>query len=805
MHVSLNWLKDFVDIKNIDPKNLATQLTLKTAEVDSVINESDQFENIVVGFVETLNPHPNAEKLRVAKVSIGKETLQIVCGGENLKEGMYVAVAKIGAKVRWHGEGEPVVMERVKIRGEESFGMICAGNEIGMEDPSAGPRDILDLSPLKPRIGTPLAELLGKNDTILEFDNKALTHRPDLWGHYGIAREISVLTNSKLKPYSPKVVFPKTGEKAKVEIKDFELCKRFCALVINNIKVEESHDWMKKRLKASGHGIHNNIVDVTNYVMAELGQPMHAFDKTLIKTGIIIRRASKGEKITSLDRKERILTEEMCVVADHEKAVGVAGIIGGENSEINSNTTSIILEAATWNPSILRRTSVKLGVRTEAVKRFEKSLDPNWGELAIKKAAELILKICPGAKIAGPMTDVKKTNLDKKPITITLDTNRAHLKIGTDISSSEMKKILEKLEFKVTAQGKSNFKVTVPSFRATKDITNEDDLIEEIARIYGYENIPTMLPALPTKLPIENAERFKKHRARELFSYALGFDEVYNYSFYGERELKNCNLHNKGHIKLLNYLSEDQTHLRTTLIPNLLKNLQLNAKYFDAVKLYEIGRTYKEIGQFMPLEEKKIGGAILVKGKSDQPFYEAKGAVETFFKKFNIDTKIAKNITDIPYIHPVKSIAFLAGSGETLAHVFVVHPEVIKNHDLDKYSIAMFEINFSASQKFEKQKPQYKHLPKFPSIDIDISVLIDKNIEVETIKNAILEADKSFITRVELFDIYEGQNIEKDKKAIAYKITLQSENRTLTDLDMTQIQQKIFSNLEKLGGQIRGK
>ncbi|MDD3862157.1 MAG: phenylalanine--tRNA ligase subunit beta [Candidatus Gracilibacteria bacterium] len=808
MLVSLNWLKDFVDIK-MDPKNLATELTLKTAEVEGMIAESSQFENMVVGFVETMIPHPNADKLRIAKVSIGKETLQIVCGGENLKEGMYVAVAKIGAKVKWHGEGELITMERAKIRGEESFGMICAGEEIGIDDPSAGPKDILDLSSLKPEIGMPLADLFGKNDTILEFDNKALTNRPDLWGHYGIAREVAALTDSKFKTLEPKVKIPTSGESVKVEVKNNELCPRYCGLIIKNIKVAASPDWLKKRLKATGHGIHNNIVDVTNYVMNELGQPLHAFDKNYIKGGIVVRTAQKNEKIKALDEKEHDLSVEMLVIADHEKPVAIAGIIGGENSGINENTTEIIIESANFHPGNVRKTSTKLGIRTDSVQRFEKSLDPNLAELAIKRAAELILELCPDAKISGPITDVK--NFGEKPLKISLDIKKAQSKIGIEISPKEIKSILESLEFKVAichsrAGGNSNlFEVEIPSFRSSKDVTIEDDLIEEIARIYGYENIPTILPNLPSKLPLENTERFKKHRTRELFSYALGFDEVYNYSFYGLKELKNCAVNEDGHIKLLNYLSEDQTHLRTTLIPNLLKNFQLNAKYFDSVKLYEIGRTYKEIGQFMPLEEKNIGGGILVKGKSDTPFYEAKGATEAFFKKFNITTKQTKGIENTPYAHPVKSLSFLGNNGKTLAKAFILHPEISKNHDLEKYSIAMFEINFSKALEMGNEEKSYKQIPKFPPIEIDISVLIDKEIEVEKIKNAIMESEKTLITSTELFDIYEGPNIEKAKKAIAYKVTLQAQTRTLTDEDMTQAQQKIFKALEALGGTIRGK
>jgi phenylalanyl-tRNA synthetase beta chain len=712
----------------------------------------------------------------------------------------------LGAKVKWHGEGEPVVMEKAEIRGVESYGMICASVELGLNNPDEGPHDILDLSALKPEVGAEIKDVLKKDDIIFEFDNKSLTHRPDLWGHIGIAREISAITNSKFKPLKVDVKIPETGESIDVKVKDKTLCPRYCGLIFNNIKVEKSPDWLTRRLKATGHGIHNNIVDITNYVMMELGQPLHAFDKALIKDGIIVRPAKKNEKIKTLDSKEYNLDETMLVIADHEKPVAVAGIIGGEHSGINENTTSIILESANFNSSSVRRTSTKLGIRTDSVQRFEKGLDPLLAETAIKRAAQLILQICPEAQIAGAITDIQKFN--KKPLKITLDLEKAKSKIGAEISAQEMKKILESLEFKVTEKGRKikTFIVEVPTFRATKDILIEDDLIEEIARIYGYDNIAPILPNLPTKLPLENTERTKKHRARELFSYGLGFDEVYNYSFYGLTDIKKSLLAESHHLKLQNYLSEEQTHMVTSLAPNILKNLQENVKNFSEIKIYEIGHTYLEIGEFFPLEEKKICGAILIKGKSDKIFYEAKGCIEAFIQKFNLShVAPAKGAKNTPYAHPAKSLTFIDHSGKSLATCFMLHPTVQKNYDLDKYSIAFFEINFTEALKLEETKNSYKHLPKFPSITFDISVAVDKNVEVATLESAIKNTEKDLINDVKLFDIYEGEKIAQDKKAVAFSVTLQALDRTLTDAEMAQTQSKIFTALENLGGEIRGK
>lgn len=831
MLISLDWLKDFLDLpKNFDPKELATQLTIKTAEVDNIHDESKAFENIIVGQIVELKPHPKADKLSITMTSVGKETLQIVCGGSNLTEGMYVAVARPGAKIKWHGQGDYVTLERAKIRDIESAGMICAGSEIGIEDPRVKEeRHILDLSGIKPKIGTNLSEIFDRKDIIFEFDNKALTHRPDLWGHYGIAREIAALTNTKLKPLKITTKIPQNdmpagqadvpagrrSETIDVQVKDQKLCPRYCGLIINNIKIGPSPDWMQKRLKATGHGVHNNIVDVTNYVMAELGQPMHAFDKNYIKTGIIVRTAKPQETITCLDGKIRELEPDTLIIADHEKPVAIAGVIGGENSGVNEKTASIILESANFNSINIRRASTKLMLRTEAVQRFEKALDPNLAETAIKRAAELILQICPGAKIAGPITDIK--NFSNTPVKITLDTNKARSKIGAKISNKQIKEILEKLEFKVhkasshlpskkSAAKTSTFTITVPFFRSSKDIKTQDDLIEEIARIYGYAEIPTELPHLPTRLPFENTERFKKHRARELLSYGLGFTEVYNYSFYGKTEIQNCLLKEKGHIKLLNYLSEDQTHLRTTLTPNILKNLQHNVKSIDYAKIYEIGHTYKETGQFMPLEEKRITGAILVKGKTDDPFYEAKGVTEIFFARYSVPMpQPAKGIENTPYAHPNKAISYVGQNAQTLAKVFMLHPMVAKKHDLENYSIGIFAINFTELMKLPITPRKYKKIPRFPSIEFDISVLIKNNLEIQTVRKIINDSDKNLITNVELFDIYTGPNISTDKKAVAFKITLRAEDRTLTDHEMLEVQNKIFKNLEKIGGTIRGK
>ena len=814
MYVSLDWLKDFAQIpKGITPEKLAEDLTLKTAEVEGVSKGNDLLDGVVVGHVKELKPHPNADKLCLAKISTGSEKPDacLVCGGDNLKEGMYIAYAAPGCKVKWHGEGDPVTLEKAKIRGEESEGMICASEEIGLEKPeSEGAKGILDLSSLKPNPGTPLVDLLGLTDTVLEFDNKSLTHRPDLWGIYGIAREISAIYKTPFKELKPKPAIPTSGKKISVDIHNYELCPRYCGVIIKNIKVQPSPDWMRKRLKAVGHQTYNNIVDVTNYISSELGQPLHAFDSNLTKKGVVVRTANKGEKIKTIDGETHKLTEEMLVIADHEVPIAIAGIMGGFNSGINDNTTEIIIESANFNGANVRRTSTALGLRTEAVQRFEKQLDPQLALTAIERAIELILKVSPGAVVAGPITDNHK--LDKNPVTIDLSTERTASKIGVNISKKDIKDILTRLQFHVTEKsGQSqshgqNLKIEVPSFRAQKDVTTEDDLIEEVARIYGYDEIPAKLPNLPIRLPVENEERTIKHNLRKVLSLGLGFNEVPSYSFYSLQDLENCGLPEENHILVENFLSEDQTHMRTSLLPNMLKKIHLNSKYLDHFKLFEIGRTYKDSGEYFPLEEKQVIGAVANKNNShkDQVFFEAKGAAIEILRQLMLPPcKLVKG-ADLPYAHPTASATIMTFKGETLGHIYLLHPQVAKVSGLEKIHTAFFELNFSLMMRLDKVANRFRPLPKFPPIIIDVSVLIDEKIEIAQLKEAITKADKSLIQDVALFDLYKGENIEKDKKAAAFKVTLQAADRTLKDEEMKEVQKKIFSNLQKLGGTIRG-
>ncbi len=784
MYVSLNWLREFVDLpKNVDHSAIAELLTIRTAEVDRVIDKSKDLDGIVVGKVLEVSKHPDADKLWVVQAATGTTvTTQVVCGGVNLKKGMLVALALPGSRVLWHGQ-EAAEIKVASVRGVESRGMICASEEIGLGE-CAG-KEIMDISNLKAKPGTPLAKALGLDDVVFEFDNKSLTHRPDLWGHLGIAREIAAITGNAFKENKAKIKIPTSGKVPMVTVKNPELCPRYMAMIIKDVKVGESPDWLKKRLSAVGHSIINNIVDVTNYVMEEVGQPLHAFDLKNIEGGIVVRAAKKGEKIVTLDGEEKQLDASALVIADGKKPLAIAGVMGGQHSGIAEYTVDILIESANFEPSSVRQTSLKTGLRTDSVQRFEKSLDPKLCKRALLRAAELILQLCPDSYMAGPYADV--ANFETYEPEIDIDADIINQKIGVKIPTAEMKEILESLGFEV-----KNKTVKVPSYRATIDVDIEDDIVEEIARMHGYEKIPALLPDLPARVPDENVERKNEHELKEIFAHALSFNEVYNYSFYSEKTVQTFGLPEDKHLKLKNTLSEEQSRLRMTLMPNLLESLSEAAKYEDKPSLFELGRVYSAAaGKFMP-DEKQMLAAAAIFDKTENAFGAMKGKLEEFFELYGIENAIfAQNGNPANYEHPRQS-ALIKYRGKTLGHIFTLHPAF----DF-KGRVVCFELDFSALSTGRKTNRKYKAESKFPSIDFDVSVHFEKRVSVAEITDAIVKSQSKNLKKIDLFDTYE--------KSLAFRITLQSEERTLSGADLEISQKAVWAALEKLGGKIRGK
>lgn len=805
MNISLNWIREFVDLPALPAAEIGWKVTVHTAEVEAVVDEAKNYENMVVGEVMEVKKHPGADRLNLAQVDIGDKQVQVVCGGQNLYSGMKVAVALPGAWVKWHGEGEPVQLSETKIRGEASTGMICAGEEIGLSpDNTAESKEVRihDLSYADAKAGTPLAKALHREDVLLEVDNKSLTHRPDLWSHYGFARELGAIFGKPVKKLDSflKIKVGEAREKVSVKIEDEKMCPRFSACIMTGIKIEESPQWVKARLQSAGMNPHNTIVDITNYVMLELGQPMHAYDRTVVgDDGFVVRYAKKGEKLVTLDETEQKLSEEDPLVCNAaNEPMGIAGIKGGLKSGISENTTEIILESANFDPVVVRKSSMRHQLRTDASQRFEKGLDAGMTEMALKRAIHLIQKLCPHAKVVSEITTAGSWK--PKESVILVSPENICKKIGVDISVTEITRILKSLEFGVVKSGK-NLKITVPPHRATGDVDIEEDIVEEVARIYGYDRIPAVRPHQPMQLPLPNEERFYKHRLRDLFALGLGFTEVVNYSFYSKDRLEKCGMTEEGHLKILNYLSEDQTHMRMSLVPNLLAAVAMNNRSFPLMRVFEVGRTYKEIGAFMPLEEKRIAAVVT---SEDEPFYLAKGALETFFKKMNVGAYELKPSAAAPsYAHPKKCVD-LAFHGKTIGQLFTLHPAVLKAFDIGM-NTAAFELCFSDLVKSGQKTSRFHPLPKFPGMAFDVSILVDKRNQVGELERVIRSADtEGLMQTVELFDVYEGQGIPEDKKSLSFSVEIRHDDRTLTDQELKAVQDRVFLALEKFGGKIRG-
>lgn len=810
MDLSLNWIQDFVELpSDLDGQELGEKLTMHTAEVEEVKSQAKAYDKMVLGVVKKVWKHPDADRLNLVLVDIGqKEPVQIVCGGQNLKEGMKVAAALPGAEVLFHGEGDPIIMKEAKIRGESSHGMICAGEEIGLEpdNTEAHPKEvrIKDLSHLAHPAGTALAEALGKKDTLLDIDNKSITHRPDLWGHYGFARELSVLYKSPLKPLEEFLYdgpFPKENL-VKVDIQDEHLCPRFTTCLIENVHIEDSPAWLRARLEAAGLNPINNIVDVTNYVMLELGQPMHAYDRDQVGgQELIVRYAKAGEKLVALDGEEYQLHEEDPLVCNHKgEPLGIAGIKGGLKSGIQADTQTVLLEAAHWDPIVVRKASTRIGLRTDASQRFEKGLDPSLTELAIRRALKLIQELCPDAKITSAMNTQGSWKAPKNKIS--LSPNDVRRKVGVDIPDDTMFSILSSLGFDIDSS-KKTWNVEVPSHRSGGDVNLPEDLIEEVARIYGYGNIPALVPELSIKHPIDNPKRRSEHLTRRIMALNLGFTELMTYSFYSEELFRACGFDENQHIKVANYLSEDQTHMRQSLVPNMLLKARENTHHFDDIALFELGRNYRDQGDYMP--EETLCLAAVVSQKSKKPvFHELKAKLEAYLDQIQMGSfKLMPCKKPKPMAHPKQCLDIVL-RGKAIGQIYTLHPATLSALELD-HAVAAFELKFDALVQEGTQLNRFEEPSRFPGMELDISVLVESQEKVETLEKAIRSADKEkLIHHLEVFDIYEGKNLPEGQKSVSFELKLQRKDRTLTDEEFQGLQEAAFLALQSQGGTIRG-
>jgi len=808
MYLSLNWLKDFVDIPRfLTPEELALRLTMHTVEIDSVEKQAEKFANIVIGKILEIKKHPNANKLQLVKVDVGKIVemqnlafLQIVCGATNIKVGQFVPVALAGAVLP-----NSMEIKETEVRGKISQGMLCAEDELGLGPDHSG----IMLLDEKAKAGQDLGKYLGLRDVVFEVDNKSITHRPDLWSHYGMAREISAFLNIKFKDIKIGKAQESKDVGLDVKVEDFKLCPRYMAIQVDNIKIEDSPKWMQAKLIAVGMRPINNIVDVTNYVLLELGQPLHAFDANLVN-GIVVRRAKKGENMETLDGEFRELDEEMLVIADKKKPIAVAGVMGGRTSEISIETTAIIIESANFEPVQIRKTAQKLGLRTEASVRYEKSLDPNLCELAMARVLELIKKICPKARVVSNLVDRKKFELDQGPVE--LDLNWLDKIIGEEIEEKKVMKILTNLGFEIVKKTARIWHCHIPTWRATRDISISEDLVEEIARVYGYDNLGPQMPRVNMGTPEVNGERIIERKIKNILSQGAGLSETYNYSFVCEKQLKKLNLDGSNNIKLANPIADHQTLLRHSLVPCLLENIRLNQARHDEIGLFEVGSIFKDLPgdirkddkdkENLPFQEKKIGIVIMGNNKTDI-FVRVKGIIGYLMAFFNLDFKFEPSGVLLGWADE-NARAAINVLEKDIGIVAKLNSGVARNLGI-KRPVAIAEINFK--ELFElilnREVKKYREAVKYPAVVRDLAFVIDNKILYNDIKDEIENFSK-LIKKVELFDVYSGAKLGKNKKNLAFHIDYQDICKTLTVEEIDKLQKKLIRRLEKkFSAQIR--
>ncbi len=827
MNVTLNWLKNYIDFE-FSPSELADRLTMLGIEVESIKQLGAELEGVVVGSVTSIQPHPNADKLVLCQVDIGEtEELQIVCGAPNAREGMLAPVATIGATL-------PIglTIKRAKLRGEVSLGMLCSEKELGLSEDAAGLMELPTDTPL----GTSLSEALGLDDVVFELE--ITPNRPDCLSLIGVAREIRAETGNALK--LPQVDFNEDEtdirEMTSVTIEAPDLCPRYAARVIRGVKVGQSPAWLQHQLESVGVGVINNIVDITNFVLMEYGQPLHAFDyHKLTENRIVVRRATAGENLTTLDEIARELTPDMLVIADAEKPVALAGIMGGYDSEITETTCDVLLESAYFNPSSIRATAKALGISTEASYRFERGADPGVVLAALDRAAQLIAELA-GGSICKGIADVYP---GQQPLRrIQLRPERVNFILGTALEAAEMVQILRHLGFdieesrpevaptgtkkdrdpEVAPTEKSVFQVTAPTFRS--DITREIDLIEEIARVYGYDNIPTTLPKGDIPVPVPNpSTEVRKHI--KYFLLAAGMMEAINYSFCDPNCFDKIRFTAdnplRDALKLRNPLSPEMSVLRTTLIPSLLENAQHNRNHqIDTIALFEIGNVFIQDGgssrsdlRIATLEPERVTGILagqIGDGVYSNPyrepdFYDIKGLVEGILEVCGIvDYTLQK--TDAPTFHSGRNAAVLLDDRQ-LGTFGEAHPEVLENYDLP-YKAYLFDFDMEALVDAAIFAKRFEPIPVYPKVERDLAIVVDKELLSDIPTGLIYATGGELVESVRLFDVYEGEQVPEGKKSLAYAITYHSATETLTDKAVNALHDKVVKRLnQELGAELR--
>ena len=811
MKVSLNWIRDYVQLPaDADLKKLAYDLTMSTVEVEDATDLGASFHDMVVGVINTIEQHPNADKLKVCKTDIGGRVEDIVCGGSNLREGMKVAVALPGAMCKWHGEGDLVEIKKSKLRGVDSYGMICGAVEIGLADlfPTKEEAHILDLSDFDAPAGTPLADALDLNDIILEIDNKSMTNRPDLWGHYGIAREIAALYDLPMTqfPHFDRNVENTSGFHVTVE--DAERCPRMTGTQIENVCVKPAPYWMQVRIWKTGMRPINALVDITNYVMLATGQPSHAYDSDHIAGHIIVRRAKAGETLTLLNGKELPLSTDDLTIADDAGIVGLAGVMGGAKDSILPTTSKVILEIANFQAAGIRRTALRYDNRTEASARYEKAIDPERCDQALDLSMQLFSDLYPEMKVTG-LVDEYPRHLKQAEIDVPL--SWLERRLGKRLSPDEIKHKMELLGYSITFNS-DNMHVMVPTWRSTGDVSIQADIMEEVARMYGYENFEAEPITTTFDGAINQLDKDLERRIKEYLAIRCGMQEIFTYPWMEESYVNAVLQSTEGILSLSTPPSPAERFVRSSLLPNLCKAVVKNERYFNEFSIFETAQVFRDENytspydprEKLPSQRKNVAGAFATTDKDITAlFRKAKGVVEMMARYVHMETLTFRQTEKPVWADNVVWLNIYRGD-EKVGDLALLAKKVSMVCGIKNLNVMLFQLDQDSLVPLKSRTNTFTHLAEYPMTDYDISLLVDGSVQWKDVAQTVRGIKSELLHGAAFVDEYRGKQVPAGKKSLTLRLAIGSKDKTLTSAEIEEVASGVLNKIAKrFGAELR--